>query len=250
MNDALIYSTLHAAMNSRYRGHDTRDWQVWRDRHLYASATAIPHEAEKAMIHRAKDNVEGLGERQHLVHLIAGNVDQAMLDDIGQLHGLERLELEWPMLAENLSPLAQLSSLRFLSINSPRKVTDFAVLAAMPNLRTLMIENAKHLASIDWLAGAHHLQVIGIEGAIDNKQTLASLSPLAGLAGLEAFLGTSLRLLDGDLMPLATCPNLRFLGIARVAKKPEFDRLRAARPDVTCTWFDDSMWLKPGLRPA
>jgi hypothetical protein len=51
-------------------------------------------------------------------------------------------------------------------------------------------------------------------------------------------------------MPLATCPKLRFLGIARVAKKPKLDRLRAARPDVTCTWFDDSMWLKPGLRPA
>jgi hypothetical protein len=248
MTDAIVYPTLHAALNDRYRGHDTRDWQVWRDRHFYESAAAIPDDTDKAMLTRIKGNVAGLGDRQRLVHLIAGNVDQAMLDDIGRLSRLERLELEWPMLAEDLSSLTQLSRLRFLRINGPRKVTDFAMLATMTNLRTLMIENARHLSSIEWLVGADHLQVFGIEGAIDTKQTIASLSPLAGLAGLEAFLGTSLRLLDTNLMPLASCPNLKFLGIAKVAKKPEFDRLRAARPDIVCTWFDDAMCDRPGLR--
>ena len=82
------------------------------------------------------------------------------------------------------------------------------------------------------------------------KQTIATLAPLADHQGLEAFLGTSLRLLDSSLMPLATCPNLNFIGIARVAKKPEFDRLRAARPDIACDWFKDDMWVKTQLKSA
>jgi hypothetical protein len=248
MTDAIVHPTLPMALNAHYRGHDSRDWEEWRVRHSYENAADIPQDASKALIHRDKANFAGLGDKQALTHLIAGNVDQPMLEEIVKLERLERLELQWPTLAEDLTPLTRLPRLRFLSIINPRKVTDFSLLATLPSLRTLMIENAKHLTSIDWLAGSHHLNVIGIEGAMDTKQTIAALAPLAGHQGLEAFLGTSLRLLDPSLMPLATCPNLQFIGIARVAKKPEFDRLRAARPDIACNWFKDAMWGKIGLK--
>lgn len=248
MTDAIVHPTLTMALNSRYRGHDTRAWDEWRERHYYQNAADIPRDASKALIHRGKGNVAGLGEKQAITHLIAGNVDQPMLDDIANLERLERLELEWPTLAEDLTPLTRLHRLSFLSIINPRRVTDFSHLGKVPSLRTLIIENAKHLSSIDWLAGSHHLKVIGIEGAMDTKQTIATLAPLTGHRGLEAFLGTSLRLLDPSLMPLATCPNLKFIGIARVAKKQEFDRLRAARPDIACDWFVDAMWGKIGLK--
>ena len=250
MTDAIIHPTLNMALNARYRGHQTRDWQEWRERHCYQAAADIPKDAAKALIHRVKGNFAGLGDKLAITHLIAGNVDQPMLQEIGNLERLERLELQWPTMAEDLTPLTRLPRLSFLSIINPRKVTDFAQLVTIPSLRTLMIENAKHLSSIDWLAGSHHLKVIGIEGAMDTKQTIATLAPLAGHQGMEAFLGTSLRLLDSSLAPLATCPNLKFIGIARVAKKPEFDSLRAARPDIACDWFKDAMWGKIGLKSA
>lgn len=250
MTAANIYPSIEMALNARYRGHEDRDWDEWHDRHLYERAADIPPDAGKALIRRQKGNVAGLGDRAALNHLIAGNVDQPMLEDISRLPRLERLELTWPTMAEDLTPLARLTNLKFLSIDSPRKAKDFAFLAAMPQLRTLMIENAKHLSDIEWLAGAHHLEVIGIEGAMDSKQTIASLKPLAGLTGLRAFLGTSLRLIDADLMPLASCPSLHFLGLARLAKKPAFDALREARPDIVCAWFNDGAWRNAGVRPS
>lgn len=251
MTDAFsAFPTLEMALNHRYRGHDGRDWQEWNDRHAYASVAAIPETVEKALLRRDAGNATGLGERQGLRHLIAGHVDQAMLEEIGTLQRLERLELEWPTLADDLAPLRHLPNLQYLSVDSPRNVTAFDLLAKLPSLRTLIVTNARHMTDIAWLGSANHLRVIGIEGAMDRKQVIASLAPLAGLTGLEAFLGTSLRLLDPDLMPLARCLRLQFIGIARVAKKPAFDALREARPDVSCSWFADSMWRKPGLRAA
>jgi len=248
-HDYDAYPTLEVAMSHKYRGHDIRDWEEWRAKHAYPSAAAIPDGADKAMIGRNRDTAS-LRSKQFLRHLIVADCDQAMLDAIGELANLTRLELEWPTLAGNLSPLTRLAKLRFLSIDSPRKVEDFALLAQLPALRTLMVTNAKHLSDLDWLSGANHLEVIGIEGSINTAQRITSLAPLAGLSGMEAFFGTSLRLIDKDLMPLAQCPRLKFISIARVAKKPVFDALREARPDVTCGWFADRMWGKAGLRAA
>lgn len=248
-HDFDAYPTLEVAMSHKYRGHDLRDWEEWRASHAYPSSAAIPNGADKAMIRRDRDTAS-LRSKQALRHLIVSDCDQSMLDAIGDLANLTHLELEWPTLASDLTPLTRLAKLRFLSIDSPRKVEDFALLAQLPSLRTLIVTNAKHLSDLEWLRGADHLQVIGIEGSINTAQTVASLSPLAGLAGMEAFLGTSLRLLDKDLMPLAQCPRLKFVNIARVAGKPSFDALRAARPDVMCAWFADRMWRKGGLRAA
>lgn len=244
------YPSIETALNARYRGHDTRNWEEWRASHHYNAAADIPGNADRAWINRDKTNYVGLGDKAALRHLIAANVDQPMLDEIGKLTKLERLELEWPMLAPDLSTLANLIHLRHLNIDSPRKVEDFALLARLPMLRTLLISNAKRLKDLEWLRGADHLQVIGIEGAMDTKQTIASLEPLTGLNGMEAFLGTSLRLLDPNLAPLAACPSLKYLGVACFAKKPAFDALREARPDVTCMWFDDAWWGSTGLRRA
>lgn len=83
---------------------------------------------------------------------------------------------------------------------------------------------------------SNELEVIGIEGGMDSPAKIPSLRPLAGLRSLRAFLATSTRLGDKDLMPLAECPNLRFLGIARVAPQSEFQRLMQARPDLHCSW--------------
>lgn len=250
MTLATAYPTLELALNARYRGHDQRDWAEWNARYRYADTRSIPFGATRALMRREGGNYMGIADHKGLKHLIASNVDQPMLEEICSIAGLERLELGWPTLATDLSPLRRLATLRFLSIDSPRHITDVAMLASLPSIQTLMIENAKHLRDIDWLSDAHHLRVIGIEGAMDSKQTIVSLAPLAGLVGLEAFLGTSLKLVDDDLMPLATCPRLRFLGIAKCARKPVFDALRAARPDISCTWFHDSAWKRAVTRRA
>lgn len=228
-------------LGNRFRGHVERDWTEWRERHFYPDAAAVPHDAERAWITRDKRNWAGIGARPALRHLVAANVDQPLLDEIGNLRDLERLELEWPTLASDLAPLLNLTKLRFLSIDSARKLADFAPLLDLPALRTLLITNAKAMTDLAWLRGATRLEVIGIEGGMLSPYTIPSLDPLAGLPGLRAFLGVSTKLADRRLMPLAECPALEFVQIACVAPRAEFGRLHAARPDIHCDWFDPDL---------
>jgi hypothetical protein len=232
---------LESALNNRFRGHDTRDWQEWA---TFATSDAgdVPLDAERALLRRVKTSHRGIRDRQALTHLIAGAVDQAYLDEICTITGLERLELEYPVTARSLDGLRALTRLRHLSIDSPRNVTDFTPLLELPALTTLLITNAKHMADIGWLAGAHHLEVIGVEGSMWTVQKIPTLAPLAGLRGLRAFFATSTRLGDRDLSPLAACPRLELLGCARFAPREEFERLHELKPDLVCTWFRPESW--------
>lgn len=242
MQEVDTFPTLESALNARFRGHADRDFSEWREKHAYNEARDIPVDATKAWIGRQKLNYRGIGQRQSLRHLISGNVDQPFLEEIGNLASLERLELEWPMVAKSLSPLLKLERLAFLSIDSPRAIADFRPLLDLPALRTLILTNPKKMTDLSWLAEAHHLEVIGIEGGMWSPYKIPTLEPLAGLRSLKAFLGVSTKLADKNLGPLVHCPNLAYLGIACVAPKAEFDRLKAAKPLLACDWFRSEMW--------
>jgi hypothetical protein len=177
-----------------------------------------------------------------LRHLIAAKADQAFLKEIASLSELRRLELEWPFLGDDLTPLLALTHLEHLSIHSPRKLSDFSALLDLPSLRTLLVTNAKNMPNLDWLKEAHHLEVIGIQGATNSDYRIESLKPLAGLGSLRAFLGASTRLADKCLMPLASCLKLEYLSIARCAPRSQFEQLHQARPDILCRWFDPKAW--------
>jgi hypothetical protein len=235
------YSTLEAVLNDRYRGHVTRDWVEWRELHAFDDVNGIPAGATKAWIGRQKFNYRGIGKLQALRHVISANVDQPFLEEISQLENLERLELEWPMVANSLTPLLGLKKLAFLSIDSPRNIAAFEPLLTLPALRTLIITNPK-MKNLDWLRAAHHLEVIGVEGGMWNPYRIESLKPLTGLRSLQAFFGVSTKLMDKDLMPLMECPRLQFLSIASVAPQGEFERLKALKPDLVCRWFDPAVW--------
>ena len=164
MTDMDIFPSLGSALNDRYRGHAGRDWTEWAEKHAHNTADDIPVDATNAWIGRQKLNYRGIGKRRALRHLISGNVDQPFLEEIGELWELERLELEWPMVAKDFTPLLGLEKLAFVSIDSPRNIADFRPLLTLPSLRTLIITNPKKMADLDWLSEAHDLEVIGIEG--------------------------------------------------------------------------------------
>ena len=113
------YPSLERALNAQFRGHRDRDWQEWKHRHFYESAAEIPDGANCAWLIRQKLNYRGITDRGALEHLIAANVDQAFLEEIGTLGGLRRLEFEWPFLGMDLTALRALDRLEHLSIDSP-----------------------------------------------------------------------------------------------------------------------------------
>ncbi len=244
------YSSFESVLDARFRGHSDRHWEEWKALHYYETAGQISDDAERAWVNRQKLNYRGISNKKALRHLVSANVDQAFLDEIGKLCDLRRLELEWPFLGTELMPLLALKGLEYLSIDSPRKISDFSALLGLPSLKTLLITNAKRMRDIEWLSGAHHLEVIGIEGAIDSEYEIESLEPLAGLHSLRAFFGVSTRLTDKRLTPLAQCPALEYVSIARCAPRSEFEMLHHAQPNLVCRWFDAENWRMPGLRAA
>ncbi|MGZ8347848.1 MAG: hypothetical protein ACXWUP_12125 [Allosphingosinicella sp.] len=230
-----------ATLTAKLRGYDQRRREDWAG--LYTQrASDIPADAERAWLRREKASHRGIGERRSLRHLVATAVDQPFLDEICRLDGLERLDLEWPMTAADLSGLRHLTRLTHVGLNSPLNVTDFTPLLALPRLRRLFIENAKHVRDVEWLADAHHLESLGVEGSLWTKQRLTGVGPFAGLRGVRGLFLTSVRLEAKDLTPLADCPRLELLGCARFAPRAQFERLHRQRPELKCTWFDPLMW--------
>lgn len=235
------YLKKESALNARFRGIDALDRSEWKAV-TTQNANDVPLDAERACVARVKSSHKGIGDRKALKHLIAGAVDQAYLDEICTIRGLERLDLAYPVTAKSLDGLRALGRLRHLKIDSPRNIADFTPLLELPSLKTLLVENAKHMADIAWLAGAHHLEVIGIEGSMWTAQKIPTLAPLAGLKGLRAFFATSTRLGDKDLSPLAECPRLELLGCAQFVPREEFERLHRMKPDLICSWFHPKLW--------
>lgn len=235
------YCTVEDKLNAHFRGHLSRNFQEWSEDHFYEDAEEIPPNVSKAWISRKKFNYRSIGKRRKLRHLIAEKVDQPFLEEISEISHLKRLELEGPFTAKALTPLLQLKELSFLSIEGPRHIGDFKSLLTLPSLRTLIITDARLMPDISWLSEAHHLEVIGIEGSTWTDYVIPSLRPLSGLRSLRAFLGVSTRLEDNSLEPLADCPQIEFLSIARLAPKEEFDALKRKKPDLVCSWFKSAM---------
>src|SRR3990170_6794808 len=208
----------------------------------FMSGEAVPMDAAYASLGRDKASHKGIGQRAALRELSAQGVNQLFLEEIACLAGLEYLDVGWPVTATDLAPLRELKNLRHLVINSPRSIADFTPLTGLPKLERLFIENARHLHSLDWLRPLKdRLVALGIEGSLYTPQPIDSLATLEGFA-LEALFLTNTRLADQDLSPIATMPNIRFLGTAINAPRAQFFALRDAKPELECTWFDERLW--------
>ena len=208
----------------------------------FTSGEAVPMDAAFASLARDKASHKGIGRRSALRELSALGANQAFLEEIAELTGLEYLDLGWPVTATDLAPLGNLANLRHLEINSPRNIADFIPLLGLPKLERLFIENARHLHGLGWLRPLKdRLVALGIEGSLYTPQPIDSLAPLAGFA-LEALFLTNTRLADQDLSPIATMPNIRFLGTGLNAPRAQFFALRDARPGLKCAWFDERAW--------
>jgi hypothetical protein len=161
-----------SGLNERYRAHlHLRQPET----PFHEGPGEVPESAVRARVARTGKAFPGFASRTRLRELDATNVDQPMLEGICRLESLEYLDLGWPLVATDLTPLTALKSLRHLKIDSPRKLTDFSPVAALP-LTHLFISNAKNLTSLEVLAPLRdRLVALGIEGGMYSKQTIESL---------------------------------------------------------------------------
>ncbi|MGB3472672.1 MAG: hypothetical protein WBA51_17795 [Erythrobacter sp.] len=224
---------------TRYAPHITRHWP---DARRYSDASDIPDGTVAAQLKREKKSHRGIGGKTALKALLAKGTDQAYLEELSELTGLEYLDLDWPTTAKDLSPITRLRDLRTLRIDSPRNINDFTPVLELPKLETLLIENAKSMTALDWLKPlAPRLRVLGIEGSMHTDMKIDSLAPLEGFQ-LGALLLRSTRIADQDLTPLHSMTSLEFFNTALNAPRSQFEALQHALPTLQCDWFYWEKW--------
>jgi len=197
----------------------------------------VSDDCQQLVLRRIGKAPRGLQRLGGLKMLRAHSVDQAFLDEIVALEGLEHLSLN-RVTATDLSGLRRLPRLRRLDLSDATRIDALDWLPESPTLRSLAFENLPRVADLDALTSLASLTALGVEGSMWTPMRVASLSPLATMPNLRALFLTNTRVSDRSLAPLAGLANLQVLSCARFFPDSEFRALRAARPGLQCSWFD------------
>ena len=205
-------------------------------------AAEIDPRQERAHLARVKDSHRGIGAHRQLRRLVAEAVDQAFLEEIGELTELVALDLRWPVRAADLSPLAALDKLEVLHIEGAGRVADWTPLHELARLRVLTVEAPRAGLSLqDFGPLLTRLRVFGLEGSINKNYAIDTLEDLRG-SPLEALFCTSLTLRDKSLAPLCDCPDLKLLSGGVLAPWTQYAALRSAKPGLVCQSFEARRW--------
>lgn len=130
------------------------------------------------------------------------------LDDLDGFSNLTRLEVLRLVGGEvrDFSGLGRLPALRHLLLAGFAGLTSLEFVRELPRLEELTVKDCANLGSLQGLSEARVLKKL----QLPQNGPLASLSPVAGLTGLEeCSFGGSTEIVDGDLSVLAGLPRLR-----------------------------------------
>jgi hypothetical protein len=215
-----------------------KDLFCWEGHDRYVtSLNDLSAGSTTVLFYREGMSHQGIRDLTQIRRLSARMVNQAFLDEISDLEGLEELRLEI-VSAGDLSPISRLKNLRLLRLLNVSKISNFGALLNLPCLEGLYIENAKHLCALDFLEDLQHVRRLGVEGGMYKIRRIASLAPITKLKSLEELYMSSISLDDKDLSYLSHLPLLKIFRCARFAPKSEFEKLRGLMPHLQCDWCD------------
>lgn len=170
--------------------------------------SGLPRLETLKFAHSAKTkNLQGCHRLKHLNVMAYPGESIALLTS---MKSLERLQITSRKL-RCLQGVADLEKLRILDLAGCPNLTSLVGLEQVETLEELEIADCKAIASLPNLSSLRHLRSLLIE----NCGTLESLQFLNAHGGLERVLiiGET-RIVDGDLIPLKTLPNLRDVRVA------------------------------------
>ena len=141
----------------------------------------------------------------------------------------------YEMRVGDISPLAGLHSLQQLAIRWNTKLADISPLSYPRELKILVLENTPKVVDLIPIADCVALRALEYSGGIWNKNSAASLTPLANLPVLEDLILTNLRVQADGLKPLAGCKRLKRLEVSNQFETEDYAFLSVALPDLECS---------------
>ena len=164
---------------------------------------------------------------------IPGKASQAIFEAACAMPALEGLHVKWSGIT-SLAPLAGHGRLSHFHLGGAPSATGLEALRSLPRLVDLELHNIRAAGDLSFLEGLSGLRSLDLAGDGNSIKPLkiATLAPLATLAGLERLWLTTVRVEEPSLAPLAGLPKLRHLRLANVFPMAECARLAGLRPDL------------------
>ncbi len=144
---------------------------------------------------------------------------------------------------KSLAGLEACRALRRLTLLN-LSMRDLSPVALLPELESLELRMAAEAPDLASVVRAPALQSFAIDSSAAENQVirLPSVKILAEAQGLERLVLLETAVEDGDLMPLAELPRLRFLHLGSQIGA-DVEKLRAARPDIEIRYHPpDPKW--------
>lgn len=179
-------------------------------------------------------------EQLHVLGL--RDIDVQHVADIPKLRKL----LIWKLDVESLSEFGRMTKLESLGVYHAAKLNSLSGIESLVRLKHLFFYHIPNVRALDPIKRLKNLEELVIEQsyATDKSLRFESLKPLKNLHKLKCVDLRGVQVDDGDLQPLASLPNLRFLfpcsyatdvyQLAKLAKKlnarlSKEDRIRPTR---------------------
>jgi len=147
-------------------------------------------------------------------YLIFNGMRVADLSPLGELTGLQALEIHWNTKVEDLSFLAKLTKLRLLALIHCSKIHDLAPIRELTNL-----------------------EILDLGGGMWSTFRPETLAPLRNLKNLRGLSLKNIRVGDESLEPVTALKQLREIELSNQFPAEEYARLSVAFPDIDCPHF-------------
>ncbi len=209
----------------------SRDWPP-----AVADVLEAPSDSDSVRLTSGAKNFAHLAKLPKLRRLWAFTVNQAKLDRIADLEGLEELHVDG-LRAGGFGGLAKLRRLKILHLERNGQATSLDWVERLPPLRALGIFGFIGVQDLSPLRAQPGLEALAVAGSMWTRMNVHTLAPLASLGSLRHLDLTNLKVRDESLEPLAGLTRLETLQIANFYTPAAFARLARSLPKTECPWF-------------
>ena len=195
----------------------------------------VPVDASVIRIDRHTRNFNRLAELHALRRIVAGAIDQRILEALGGAASIEELSVTGSAI-ESFAPLRQLTRLVWMHVSVATRLRSLSGIERHPNLTFLEIRECATVSDLEPLQNLQHLRLLTLDGRMYKPMRLDSLEPLGRLNSLRILRLSAVRVRDRDLSPLFGLSGLQWLELPRHFSPEQFAELSRHLPDTKGAW--------------